>query len=328
MFDVSAFLAAIDKYENIVIAGHVSPDGDAVGACFAMALFAAARGKKPAVLLGAYPDSYNCLAGHEFLWQGSWDDVPCELFIALDCGGKDRLGAAVSVFDRAALTVNIDHHQSNDGFANLNAVDIHKSSASELLYTILREIAPTGLDMHIASALFAGIAFDTGGFRHSSTRPETFEAAATLMRMGTNAAEIQRQILYTHSVNAAQIFGIALQHMQISSNAPIAYTMITKEEMEAAGAASHDLDGIVDHVLDTEGAKAAILLSEREGGVCKISLRSRELDMNAIAAKFGGGGHRKAAGAAINGAPKEALAQVLAECEKEWKTYEIQNKRD
>jgi len=322
MFDAAAFVKAMDESENIVIAGHVSPDGDAVGACFAMALFAAARGKAPAVLLGAYPPAYDYLEGKAFVRQGDWSDVPCDLFIALDCGAKDRLGEAVAVFDRAKRTVNIDHHASNNSFADMNAVDIGKSSASELLYTILREVSDEALSVQIASALFAGIAFDTGGFRHSSTKPETFEAAAALVRMGADAAAIQRKMLYTHSIGAARVFGLALGRMQISEKAPVAYTAVTAADLAAACAVSHDLEGIVDHILDTEGAEAAIFLSERAGGVCKISLRSRGLDMNKIAAKFGGGGHRKAAGAAVNGTADEVLARILAACEEEWLAYQ------
>jgi len=325
MFDTTAFLRAIDMHENIVIAGHVNPDGDAVGACFAMALFAASRGKKPVLLLGTYAPQYDCLRGREFLWRGNWADVPCDLFIALDCGGKDRLGAAQSIFDRADMTVNIDHHASNDGFAMLNCVDIHKSSASELLYTILRGMAP--VDTEMASALFAGIVFDTGGFRHSSATADTFTVTAELLRLGIDASTLQRKVIYTHSVPATRIFSTALAKARFSANAPIVYTALTHVDMDAAGAKPHDLERIVDYLLDIEGAAVSILVSEREGNICKISLRSRKLNVNAIAAQFGGGGHQKAAGASIVGTADEALTAILAACEEGWKTYEIQNNR-
>ena len=326
MFDAEAFLAAIDQYEHIVIAGHVSPDGDAVGACFAMALFVRSRGKIPVVLLGAYPPYYDCLRGREFVWQGDWSDVPCEMFIALDCGGKERLAAALPVFERAKLTVNIDHHQSNDGYGDMNAVDAGCSSACELLYGILREAG--ALDTEMGEALFAGIACDTGGFRHASAHASTFEAAAALMRLGVNGSKIQRHMLYTHSQAATRILAAALGAAQFAENAPVAYVSLTLADMECACAASFDLDGIVDRLLDIEGAAAAVLVSERAGGVCKISLRSRGLDMNEIASGFGGGGHRRAAGAAVCGAAEAVTTQVILACEREWAAYAVQNKRD
>jgi len=317
MFDTTLFLQYIDEYENIVIAGHVYPDGDAVGACFAMALFAASRGKKPVVLLGSYAPQYDCLRGQEFLWQGDWADAPCDLFIALDCGGKDRLGTAQTVFDRAEMTVNIDHHASNDGFAMLNCVDIRKSSASELLYTLLRDMAP--LDAEMAAALFAGIVFDTGGFRHSSATADTFAATAALLQQGIDAPTLQRKVLYTHTLPATRIFSTALAKAHFSAVAPIVCTAVTHTDMEAAGAKPHDLEGIVDYLLDIEGASVSIFVSERAENMCKISLRSRILDVNAIASQFGGGGHKKAAGASIAGTAAEALAQIVAACEEGWR---------
>jgi len=323
MFDATAFYEALRRYDHIVIAGHVNPDGDSVGACLAMALFCAALGKKPTVLLEAYPPQYDVVDGREFIRQGEWYDVPCDMFIALDCGGKDRLDRAIPVFDRAALTVNIDHHKSNPGFAMMNAVDRKKSSASELLYTILQPLAP--MDVHVASALMAGVVFDTGGFRHPSTSPETHEIAAALMRLGANASVIRQKMLHTHTMPATKIFSTALAHTAFSAVAPIVYTFLTLADMENADAMPHDLDGIVEHILDVDGAEAAILVSERGGGLCKISLRSRGLDMHTIAARFGGGGHKNAAGASAAGTAETVLATVCAECEKDWGKYAIQN---
>ena len=322
MLTADALISAVDRYTHIVIAGHVNPDGDAVGACFAMALFAAQRGKQPRILLGTYPPQYDVLRGGEFLWPGDWNDIPCELFIALDCGGVSRLGDAVPVFDRAACTINIDHHASNNGFAVHNAVDVGKSSTSELLYTLLQN-EPLSVDM--AAALFAGISFDTGGFRHPSATAETFEAVAALLRVGINASDIQRRMLYTHSMPATRIFSAALGKAAFSPNAPIVYAALTHADMDAAGALPLHLEGIVEHLLDIDGACASILVSEREKGVCKVSLRSRGLNMNTIAAGFGGGGHINAAGATIPGTADEALALILTACEEGWKAYEIQN---
>ena len=324
--DASALFAAMQTSEHIAVLGHGNPDGDAMGACCAVALAAAGMGKQPYILLENIPAQYDgLLAGERFVIRGAWDDVPCDLCIALDCGDAARLGRALPVFTRAPKTVNIDHHKSNTRFAALNIVAPDVSSTCELVYTLLR--GRITLDADIASALFLGLATDTGGFRHASATPEAFETAAALVRLGADAPLLQCRAMYEHSAAKARMLGVALSHMTQSAAAPIVSARVTLAEMAANGAETYDLDDIVEYLLNTVGAEVSVFVSERADGTCKASLRSHSMDVSAVAVRFGGGGHMNAAGASLPCGLDEACARVLAACEEKWRAYEIQNNR-
>lgn len=304
---------------KIIIAGHVNPDGDAVGACLALALCLKEIGKQPVILLDKYSERYNFLKGKEFVYGGNFEDVEGDAFISLDTSSKDRLSRAEAVFDKTELTINIDHHISNTKFGKYNFV-IESSSTSEIVFDIVSQYIP--FTKEIAECIYAGIIYDTGVFRHSSTTPRTHEKAAELLKTGINFTEIHREVVEIHSLTEARIFSLALRNLCLADGYPISYSVLSAEDMERANAGFSDLDGIVEYILNLRGIEVSFLVIERGENISKVSFRSKDIDVNKIAGIFGGGGHMKASGATIKEAANIACIQVLDAIKKDFNNYE------
>lgn len=296
----------LNKGDSAVIAGHISPDGDAVSSVFAFSMAIARKGVTPIILLEEYADRFNYLKGAEYLYKGDYDALSPKYFFALDCGDKERLGAAAKVFDRADVTYNIDHHISNTLFADFNIVNPKASSASEVVYEIIKDKCDITSD--IADAIYSGIVFDTSGFKHNSTSCRTHEIAGKLVEMGVDTAFIHSKILYEHTLSQVKVMGCAINNFKLIGD--IACSTVTKAELDACGAKSGDTEGIVEYLLNIDGVGVSALLTEREGGKVKISLRSKKCNVNKVAASFGGGGHILAAGAS-SALPIDKTAELL-----------------
>lgn len=175
--DLKEIRKVIDRCHRIVIAGHSNPDGDAIGACLGLARVLKNKGKQVFVVLEPYAEKYHIIPGRDQI-------LPLEkiehadLLITLDCGDKERLGWDIRLFDQCE-TINIDHHKNNPLFAQWNFVEELASSTSELVFHLLNGYAE--FDQESASALYAGMVYDTGGFRHSSTGKSTFLAVSKLL---------------------------------------------------------------------------------------------------------------------------------------------------
>ncbi|MCL2573226.1 MAG: bifunctional oligoribonuclease/PAP phosphatase NrnA [Defluviitaleaceae bacterium] len=295
--------------DNIVIASHPTPDGDAIGSALALALALHLAGKKPTVILDKYSSRFDFVKGCEFIYTGDLDKLTCDVFIAVDCGDKIRVGEAEELFNRSPITINIDHHVNNSNFARLNYVDTNASSTAEVIFTIINMHIPITKD--IAESLYMGIVTDTGGFRHSATSAETMEIAALLMRTGIDFSGIQRNAIYSHSHIEAQIFAKAIQKMQFVEGYPIVYTVLTQEDMRAVHATYSDLDGIAEYMLNTEDAVVSAFFTERLEGRVKVSFRSSNLDVRLLAENFGGGGHKFAAAGNFVSGLDEGVSLVL-----------------
>ena len=295
--------------DNIVIASHPAPDGDAIGSSLALASALHRVGKKPVVILDKYSSRFDFLEGREFIYNGKIESLACDVFIAVDCGDKIRVGEAEELFNRTPVTINIDHHINNSNFARLNYVDTNSSSTSEVIFTIINMHVP--ITKGIAEALYMGIVTDTGGFRHLATSAETMEIAALLMRTGIDFSDIQRRAIYLHSHIEAQIFSKAIQKMQFVEGYPIIYTVLTQNDLKAFHATYSDLDGIAEYMLNTEGAVVSAFFTERLEGKVKVSFRSSGLDVRLLAENFGGGGHKFAAAGNFTSGLDEGVNLVL-----------------
>jgi len=303
---------------SFVLVGHTSPDGDAIGSCFGLAFALEKLGKNVTVVLEPYPKKYNVLPGSKFLYKGPLDELNVDVLIALDCADVNRLGSGQSLFNRTKHTVCIDHHQSNTGFAEFNYIEPHASSTSELVFHLVEKLVTPCID--IATVIYAGIVCDTGGFKYNSTAKSTMDIVSQLMDMGISFTEIYNDMLHKHSFAASKAKGIVLQNAMQTSDKRIVYSYITREERAGTGANTSDLDGIVEYLLNTKGAEAAVLVYEKKVEETKVSFRSQDPDVGAVAVAMGGGGHRLAAGCTVTGTAQEALEQALSLLEKELKS--------
>jgi phosphoesterase RecJ-like protein len=308
----------IRAHQNFVIAGHVNPDGDAVGSCFALAQMLTNMGKQARVLLEPYNIKFEIIPGAGFLCADLNEVKSFDVFIALDCGDAERLSEkAFEVYSQMPLTACVDHHGTNPGFAKYNYIEKDASSTCEIVYELMKPLCE--LDMQAASAIYAGMVHDTGGFRYNSVSPKTLEIAAGLVALGIPFTEIYNELLYMHYFNAAKILGKALESAALTCGGQVIYSFITQKMLDEVSAKGSDLDGVPEFLLNTTGVQVALLIYEKNivTKELKVSFRSRGIGVDKIAQKLGGGGHEYAAGATAFGEIEEVAQNVLAMLEKE-----------
>ncbi len=296
---------------SVAIAGHVRPDGDCVGSC--LAVYNYIVNNYPEIQTDVYldpiPAKFSFLKNADRIRSAKEPERESyDLFIALDCGDEGRLGSAARLFKSAKRTLCIDHHLTNQSFADVNEVHPDASSASELVY---QSMDPKKITEEIAECLYLGIAHDTGIFQYSCTSPQTMEIAGALMGRGIPYSRIVDETYYVRSFAQQKIWGKALLDSQLFLDGKCIYTMISRKDMEEYQVTSADLDGIVSELRSTAGVEVSVFLYETTDGY-KISLRSSSyVDVAAIASEFGGGGHARAAGASSAKQPEEILHFIL-----------------
>ncbi len=299
----------IDQAETIYISGHINPDGDAIGACLAFGSALEQAGKKVTVLLEPYAPKYDVIPNGHLLGKA---DGKADLFIALDCGDRARLGDAEQHFLQAERTVNIDHHSSNTCYGQWNYVQGDASSTCEIVYGFLKGKYP--VDEKIASGIYAGIIYDTGGFRHSSTSPATMRVAGELMEYGIPFTAIYSRFFDSRRFSELKIMGQAFENAELLFDAKVICATITAAEIAACHGTNKELDAIVNYLKGVEGVEIACFLYEKTETDVKASFRSADgRDVCALAQKFGGGGHVKAAGCTLSMSIGEAKTAVLSE---------------
>ena len=246
-----------------------------------------------------------------------------DLFISLDCGDERRLGFSEPVFQKAKETLCVDHHISNESFADTNYIVPDASSTSELVFRLLDEEKITE---EIASFLYMGIVHDTGVFQYSCTSPETMEVGAALLRKGINGSAIIDGTYFEKSYVQNQMLGKALLESMMILNKKAVVSVIRLKEMEFFQAKPSDLDGIVSVLRQTRGVEVAILLYELEPQTFKVSLRSKEIvDVSAVAKYYGGGGHVRAAGVTMKGSPYDVINNLTLLIERQLRAAEEKN---
>jgi phosphoesterase RecJ-like protein len=303
-------------HKKFAIVGHISPDGDAIGACMGLALSLAKIGKNPVVLLEPYLSKYDVIPGRHFLWHEALDMLDAEVLIALDCADADRMGPARTLLDTVPVTICIDHHETNAGFARFNYIDKDASSSSEIIFDLVTLLAE--MDVDIASAIYAGVVSDTGGFRFSATGKTTLVNSARMMEMGIPFTKIYSELMNQHSFDSAKALGVVIHNTRQALDGRITYSHATREDLAKVGVKPSDLDSTAEFLMNTRGTELALFIYEKDNAPeVKVSLRSHELHVGQFAARWGGGGHRLAAGCTLTDPINEILPKVLAALESE-----------
>ena len=265
------------------------------------------------VYLEDIPESFKFLKDIDVLRHEIDETEKYDLFICQDCGDKERLGFSAPLFDSAAHTFCIDHHISNQEFAEKNYVIADASSTSELVYNLFDK---EKISLNIAEALYLGIVHDTGVFQYSCASPSTFRAAADLLEKGVDAPTLIQKTFYEKTYAQNQILGRALLESILFMDGKCIASYIKKRVMEFYGITPKDLEGIVSQMRNTEGVEVAGFMYEIEPNVYKVSLRAtNDVDVSRVALKFGGGGHKKAAGLTMSGSPHDVLNNISKEIE-------------
>jgi phosphoesterase RecJ-like protein len=305
--------AQVQPGHRVLLTGPVDPDGDSIGACLALQVGLERKTGATVVVAGEPGKRYAWLprAGEmapDDALGGEWD-----LVIVLD-GDRFRLEAgAEAAFHRASTRAIVDHHRSTtlDGY-ELALVQAHAASTCELVHGVL-EAWGVPLDRDLAALLYTGLVFDTGGFRHSNTTPDTLRLAARLLEQGIDHTVINLRVLAERDPAGLQLLGDVIDRARFYGGGRVSIASIPQETMRRLGANAQDIEGIVDTLLHTRGVEVSCLLIEKPDGRVKLSLRSRALvDVADVAASLrtGGGGHARAAGALLPG-PLDAVWDIV-----------------
>lgn len=296
---------ALGKAKRVLVIGHQQPDGDALGAIIALAYYLKSLSKDYSLFcLDAPIEQYQFLPLiHEVKSDPKIFEENFDVIVIVDSGdlpyaGVDKFLPTVKNY----TLINIDHHASNNFFGDINLVLMEKSSASEIIYQLLRYWqAPINKEM--ATALLNGIIFDTGSFGNSATSLSVLETASHLLNLGARHRLINENILRNKSLGLLKLWGRAFEKLQFNPKYDLAFTVITTEDLAECGVEPDAGLGISNFFNELSGVKAAMVLTQLPDNQIKGSLRTTrdDVDVAALAKQFGGGGHKKAAGFTIAG---------------------------
>lgn len=305
-------------HDNILILMHKSPDGDAIGSAYGLCAALRSLGKKAQPICSdLIPEKYGYITG-----ELPHQEFEPEYIVSVDLADTQLFGQKLEPF-KHKVSLCIDHHGSNTGFAEYGIVDPSAGACAQILVPIIREMGVT-VNSLIADAIFTGITTDTGCFKFSNASADSYRIAADMIDCGAQSAMINRLMFDTKTRQQLALEKQALESLRYYENGNIAMITVTADMMKETGAQDCDLDGIASLPRQIEGVKIGITVKEKEHGLFKMSVRTTD-DINAsvICALLGGGGHRAAAGCSVNGTKEDAESKILEAALRIFKESEI-----
>ncbi|MGC9318340.1 MAG: DHH family phosphoesterase, partial [Armatimonadota bacterium] len=300
--------AAIREASAIFIACHENPDGDAIGSLLALrSMLLSLRKRVHAAAPTPPPERFSFLSGFDEITAEAPSWRP-DLGIALDCDGPERLGDLRQSLLAAPRVVDIDHHRGVSAFGEIRYVVPGAPATACLVMAVARELGLCATPDQ-ATALYAALIADTGGFRFTNTSSEALRLGADLVAAGADPADVARRVFAVRPLAAARLEARALSSLAMHDGVIIA--SLDRDDFAQTGADPSDTDGLIDSFRDVIGVEVAALLKETEPDVWQVSLRGNDVNVSSVAAHFGGGGHAFAAGCIIEGGRDEVTARLL-----------------
>lgn len=286
----------INKYKKFLIVSHKNPDGDSIGSEIALALALLKLNKKIYIYNSDPPPERYSKFLKASLIQTEKKNFEEDVTIIVDCAELDRVGEIKDNIDFSKPLINIDHHIGNTKFGTVNILKPDHSSTAEIIYQLIKnEIT---MDKEIATYLYIGILTDTGAFRYPNTTSHSLRVASELVAYGVIASQVSEFIWFTDPEARIKLLGDVLHTMNLYDK--ISIMSVTKEMLKKHGAKEEDTEEFIDYGLSIKGIETAAIIKERENGMLKVSLRSKNnVPVQELAAKYGGGGHRTASGFTI-----------------------------
>jgi len=304
---IGAIKERLAAAKNVVIASHVRPDGDAIGALLGLGLALQNAGKSvQMVLADGAPASFKYLEGSNLVRKEVNGDH--DTFITVDCADFKRTGKIFQDFGQP--DINIDHHVTNEKYGKLNLIESEEVATCAILTKHLPEWG-LKITKPVAAALLSGIITDTLGFRTSGTTAESLRQAATLLELGVDMSDIYMRALVYKSYPAARYWGTGLSSLQSGNG--IVWGTLTLEDRKSCGYTGNDDADLINMISAIEGNKVGMIFVEQNDNSVKVSWRAIDPSMNVspVAKHFKGGGHAAAAGADIKGTLSEIQPEVL-----------------
>ena len=298
--DTQAKIAeVIHARQRFVIASHTRPDGDAVGSSLAMAFALRHLGKHARVVSRDVPPSpmlvFPGVLGIEVTERV---DDPGDAVIIMECGDLKRTG--IEGLEHG-FVINIDHHPGNTMYGAMNWFDLSAAACGEMVFDLVRTLG-VPLTQEIATHVYIAILTDTGSFHYSNITPRTFDICRQCMEAGVNPPAVARSIFDSNNLGRLKLFGAVLSRMQLDASSRIATLYVDQQLARESGGTYEDTEGLINLPLTVKEILAVVFFKEQGPGDWRVSLRSKgDIDVNAIAKEFGGGGHKNASGCGANG---------------------------
>lgn len=310
---IPAIVAALERARRVLVTMHRFPDGDALGSALGLARALREWGKEVVVYSAdPVPPVLRFLPGADEVRGRVGPEERFDVTVSCDAGDLHRLGPDLPGPDRRGLLVNLDHHLSTPGFGDLNLVDPRAASVGVLVHRLLAA-AGRPPSRETALALYVSLVSDTGSFRYANTGPEAHRLAASLLETGIDPWEVSSRIYESQPPERLRLLSRVLETLTVEGDGRLASLEVTRRMREETGSEEEIEGGFVTYPRSIAGVEVSICFREMDDNLVRVSLRSRgPVDVSAIAASFGGGGHRQAAGCAVAGSLPEVRERVLA----------------
>ncbi|MDR2075760.1 MAG: DHH family phosphoesterase [Desulfovibrio sp.] len=325
---LEAAAAALRGKKRVLALTHVNPDGDAIGSAAAIAHVVMAKGCDCRLFLGTGLPEFLSFLPLPCPWVRSLDELDGwrpDLAVATDCGDASRTGvledffltrrAPVSGWETTA-TLNIDHHLHNTLFADSNWADC-RYAATGLMVGLLAEYLDLPLAGDLGWAVYLSLVADTGNFSFANTDAECFAMAGRVVRSGLRVADFSQKYENVWTLERMRLWGRLLSEVTLHKGGAVACSLVPRRYLRDLGLKKSSLDGYASWLRKIRGVRVAVFIREDEDGVCKLSLRGTGVNVQKVAASFGGGGHAAAAGADVAMSPRALAGAVLDALEAE-----------
>ena len=309
---ISEIITAINEGQNFLITAHVRLDGDAFGSELALYLMLRGVGKNVVVYNQDHtPERYRFMPAAQNIVHDINNIEQYDVCIVLDCSELARVGDEAENIGKIKKLINIDHHVSNNGFCSLKMLDAQASSTGELLFRLMREMH-VNMSRDICTNLYAAIITDTGNFRYSNTRKETFWAAGDLVENGADPQWISEYIYENDSPARLKLLAKALETLSLDLKNKVGSLVVTQKALQETGASWELTEGFVDIPRTVRGIEVSVLYTQRGDNNYKLSLRSKaDVNVEKVAKKFGGGGHIHASACWMKGDIESIKSQII-----------------
>jgi phosphoesterase RecJ-like protein len=290
--------AIVDRSSVIVCLAHKDADADSLGSALGFALSLRAMGRDVRVVVPSpLPRMLEYLPGFDTISDTVGDRV--DALFTFDCPTVERFGDRQDLVRTTATVVNVDHHVTNEGFGSINLIDAGASATGQVVHRLLTTIgAPITAD--VATNLYAALFTDTGGFRHENTNEQALRLGADLVAAGANPGWVALKSYKSRSVSQLKLEGLAVARLRTELGGRLIWSQITQAMLDDTGSDMQESEGVIDQLQSIDTMEIAVLFKESAPGVTKVSVRTRDpYDATAVCQPFGGGGHRRAAGAEV-----------------------------
>ena len=298
--EIAEIRDAIGARRRFLISSHARPDGDSIGSQLAMAYALEALGKEVRIVnADPAPEHYMDFPGVDRIEIArSIDERDADALIVMESGDLKRTG--VGGLD-GRFTINIDHHQGNTFYGDLNWVDLGAAACGEMVFDLI-DVLGVPLTIEIATHIYLAILTDTGSFHYSNMTPKTFDISRRAVEAGVNPAAMARRVFDQNSFGKLKLIGALLAHMDLRDRGRLAVMYLDDDIMNATGTTYNDTEGLINLPLTAREIQAVVFFKLGADGDIHVSMRSKyDVDVRTIAARHGGGGHKNAAGFKVKG---------------------------